>query len=280
MTGGVLPPINAKRVADYIVRRLRWYVREYAGKRAGVVGVSGGVDSGVTAALTVRALEPENTYCYVLPSFATPKEDVEDALELIRMLGVPDTNYEVIDIDPIVRIFEEKLGEMDKVERGNVMARVRMIIPHQRAYRNNALVIGTGDKSELLLGYFTKYGDGGVDVLPIGGLYKTHVRQLAVHLGLPEKIAFKPSSPRLWPGQTAEGELGVGYDIVDSILYLRFEKWLPEEKIAEILGVDMGVVEIVISRVKRSQHKRLMPEVFHVGFRDLGSDWRYPREWF
>ena len=237
MTGGVLPPINAKRVADYIVRRLRWYVREYAGKRAGVVGVSGGVDSGVTAALTVRALEPENTYCYVLPSFATPKEDVEDALELIRMLRVPDTNYEVIDIDPIVRIFEEKLGEMDKVERGNVMARVRMIIPHQRAYRNNALVIGTGDKSELLLGYFTKYGDGGVDVLPIGGLYKTHVRQLAVHLGLSEKIA-------------------------------------------EILGVDTGVVEMVIGRVKRSQHKRLMPEVFHVGFRDLGSDWRYPREWF
>nr|WP_245534198.1 NAD+ synthase [Thermofilum pendens] len=276
----MLPPINAERVAEYIARRLRWYVREYAGKRAGVVGVSGGVDSAVVAFLTARALGPENTYCYVLPSFATPKEDVEDALRVIEALGLPDGNWEVISVDPILKSFEEVLGEMDRVARGNVMARIRMIILHEKAYAHNALVIGTGDKSELLLGYFTKYGDGGVDVLPIGGLYKTHVRQLARYLGVPERIVEKPSSPRLWPGQTAEGELGAPYELVDSVLYLRFEKWLPEERIAEELGVEVGVVKRILEMVKRSQHKRMMPEVFHVGQRDLGSDWRYPRQWF
>jgi len=276
----MLPPINAERVADYIARRLRWYVMECAGKEAGVVGVSGGVDSAVTAYLTVKALGPGRVYCYVLPSQATPKEDVEDALEVIKRLKLPKDHWEIIPIDDIVDSFERKLGEMSKVERGNIKARVRMIILHQRAYKHNALVIGTGDKSELLLGYFTKYGDGGVDVLPIGGLYKTHVRQLARYLGVPKRIAEKPSSPRLWPGQTAEGELGVSYEVIDSILYSRFERWLPEEEIARALNVPLEVVNRILRMVKRTQHKRLPPEVFHTGYRDFGSDWRYPRQWF
>ncbi len=142
------------------------------------------------------------------------------------------------------------------------------------------LVIGTGDKSELLLGYFTKYGDGGVDVLPIGGLYKTHVRQLAKYLGVPDRIVEKLSSPRLWPGQTAEGELGVNYETIDSVLYYRFEKWLPEEEIAKTLNVPREMADRILNMVEKTQHKRLMPEVFHIGYRDIGSDWRYPRQWF
>lgn len=276
----VLPPINAERVADYIVKRLRWYVTKYAQKKAGVVGLSGGVDSAVTAVLTARALGPENTYLYILPSYSTPKDDIRDAEYVIELLRIPDENWEVIDVDPIVEALEKQLGEMTRVERGNATARVRMIILHQRAYRHNGLVIGTGDKSELLIGYFTKYGDGGVDVMPIGGLYKTHVRQLAKHLGLPDRIAYKPSSPRLWPGQTAEGELGISYEVLDQVLYLRFEKMLGEEHVSEKLGIDLDTVKAIIGRVKRTQHKRLPPEVFHIGFRDLGSDWRYPREWF
>ncbi len=275
-----LPPINCERVADYIARRLRWYVLNYAGKQAGVVGVSGGVDSAVTAYLSVKALGRKRVYCYILPSKTTPREDVEDALEVIKRLELPEDHYEIIDINSIVESFKEKLGKMTRIERGNVMARIRMIILHQRAYRHNGLVIGTGDKSELLLGYFTKYGDGGVDVLPIGGLYKTHVRQLAKYLGVPEKIAEKPSSPRLWPGQTAEKELGVSYEIIDSILYHRFEKWLPEEEIAKILNISNKTVNKILTLVKKTQHKRLPPEVFHIGYRDLGSDWRYPRQWF
>ena len=205
-----LPPVNCERVVDYITRRLNWYILDFARKKAGIIGVSGGVDSAVTAFLTVRALGPERVYCYILPSDATPNEDIEDALEVIERLRLPKEHWEIISIEKITKSFEEALGNLTKIERGNMMARIRMIILHQRAYRHNGLVVGTGDKSELLIGYYTKYGDGGVDILPIGGLYKTHVRQIASYLGVPERIVKKPSSPRLWPGQTAEGELGVG----------------------------------------------------------------------
>ncbi|RLE83842.1 MAG: NAD(+) synthetase [Thermoprotei archaeon] len=274
-----LPPINAERVTDYIVRRLRWYVLKYAKKNSGIIGISGGVDSAVTAYLSVRALGPERVYCYILPSDTTPTEDIDDAVEVIKRLRIPEDHWELINIESIVKGFEKSLGELTNIEKGNLMARVRMIILHQRAYRHDGLVIGTSDKSELLIGYFTKYGDGGVDILPIGGLYKTHVRQLAEHLGVPEKIVKKPSSPRLWPGQTAESELGISYDLIDLILYYRFEEWLPEGEIAKRLGISEEIVRRIMDRVKKTQHKRLPPEIFHIGYRDLGSDWRYPREW-
>jgi len=276
----ILPKINVKRVTEVIVKRLKWYVFDYAKMRSGIVGVSGGIDSAVTAFLTARALGVENTYCYILPSDATPQEDLEDALSVIRSIGLPDSNWEIIHIGKIIETFKKALGEMTRKEIGNIMARTRMIILHQRAARNKGLVIGTGDKSELLIGYFTKFGDGGVDLLPIGGLYKTHVRQLAEYLGVPRRIIEKPPSPRLWPGQTAEGEIGLSYEIIDDILYLRFEEWVPEDEIASILKVRKEDVEKIIGMVKRTQHKRLPPEVFHISFRDIGSDWRYPRQWF
>lgn len=276
----ILPKVNVERATELITRRLRWYIFEYAKKKAGIIGVSGGIDSAVTAFLTSRALGKENTFCYILPSSSTPKEDIDDAVSVIERIGVPRNNWEIINISEIVNVFKKTLGKMPRKDLGNIMARVRMIILHQRASKHNGLVIGTGDKSELLIGYFTKFGDGGVDLLPIGGLYKTHVKQLAEYLGVPERIIRKPPSPRLWLGQTAEGEIGLSYEVIDDILYLRFEEWLPEEEIAKKLGLSSEIVNKIIRMVKTTQHKRLPPEIFHIGFRDLGSDWRYPRQWF
>jgi len=259
-----IPDMNWEAVTEHIARELRNYIVREASKSGGVIGVSGGVDSAVTLLLTVRAIGAQNVHALILPSKTTPKEDLEDAFSVLELARVPKENIEVIDIEPILESFEKNLGDLTKEERGNLAARVRMCILHQRAYRNNALVIGTGDKSELLLGYFTKYGDGGVDILPIGDLYKTQVRKLGVFLGLPERIAFKPSSPRLWPGQTAEGELGLSYEIADLILYSIFEMGIAPEKVPETLHIEKKYVDRVMELYKRSEHKRNPPKLIRV----------------
>jgi NAD+ synthase len=271
--------INAEAVTAYLTRRLRDYVVDYAGKKGGVLGLSGGVDSTTTAYLAVRALGRENVYVYALPTRVTPQSDLRDVERVVVELKIPPSNFEVIDIEPIVEGLSAAAGSDDKVVRGNIAARVRMIVLHAKAAVNNCLVIGTSDKSELTIGYFTKYGDAGVDVMPIADLYKTQVRYLASHLGVPQEIIRKPPSPALWPGQTAEGELGIPYELLDSILYLRFDAWLSDEEVASRLGIDLGLVRRVVSMVKATQHKRQLPEIFRLSQRSHGSDWRYPREW-
>ncbi|MCS7145694.1 MAG: NAD+ synthase [Aigarchaeota archaeon] len=271
--------IDEEKVADYLCSRLRHYVLEYAGKRGGVLGLSGGIDSATTAYLAVRALGPENVFCYILPTSVTPRSDIVLAQNVIKELGLPRGNYELIDIEDIVNMFTDRVKIESNFIRGNVAARVRMTVLHAQAAKNNCLVIGTSDKSELTIGYFTKYGDAGVDVMPIADLYKTQVRQLARYLGVPEEIIVKPPSPALWAGQTAESELGIGYELLDSILYLRFDSWLSEEEVAARLGIGVEKVERVVKMVKQTQHKRLPPEIFRLSGRSHGSDWRYPREW-
>jgi len=266
-------------VVEYLTKRLRHYVVEVAGKRGGVIGLSGGIDSTVTAYVAVRALGPENVTLMILPSSVTPKEDLEDAFEVVERLGVPEGNVRLIDVEPIVNSIVSSLGIKDRLVKGNVTARVRMVILHAEAAMRDFLVIGTSDKSELTVGYFTKYGDAGVDVMPLADLYKTQVRQLARYLGVPERIIEKPPSPRLWEDHTAEGEIGMSYDLLDSILYLRFDRWMDPRRVAEALGVELETVLRVDRMVRSSQHKRMMPEVFRVSMRAHGSDWRYPREW-
>jgi len=271
--------IEPAPVVEYLTRRLRHYVVEVAGKRGGVIGLSGGIDSTVTAYVAVRALGPENVTLMILPSSVTPKEDLEDAFEVVERLGVPEGNVRLIDVEPIVNSIVSSLGIKDRLVKGNVTARVRMVILHAEAAMRDFLVIGTSDKSELTVGYFTKYGDAGVDVMPLADLYKTQVRQLARYLGVPERIIEKPPSPRLWEDHTAEGEIGMSYDLLDSILYLRFDRWMDPRRVAEALGVELETVLRVDRMVRSSQHKRMMPEVFRVSMRAHGSDWRYPREW-
>ena len=248
------------KVEQGITEFIRSKIRE-AGAEGAVVGLSGGVDSALTYVLTVKAIGPEKVHTLIMPDQrVTPIEDVEDAKDLSYMFGVKP---HIIEISPIVDVYLSTIPvheESDTMAVGNLRARVRMTLLYYYANKYNKLVIGTGDRSEILIGYFTKYGDGAVDILPIGILYKTQVRTLAEKLGIPAKIARKPSSPRLIPGHSAEGELGLTYEKIDVILYLYFDKKIPSEKIPEIVPeISLEEVRSVLERYKISSHKRTMP---------------------
>ncbi|MCS7384315.1 MAG: NAD+ synthase [archaeon GB-1867-097] len=227
-----------------------------------VLGVSGGLDSSVVASLSVKAYGSEKVLCLLLPdSDVTPKSDVDDALALCKLLGV---KYHVIDIKPIVSCCMQCIPSSQSTDRlsiGNLRARIRMCILYYYANHERRLVVGTGDKSELLIGYFTKYGDGGCDLLPIGDLYKTQVRYLAKYLNIPSRIISKPSSPRLWKDQLAEDEIGFTYEYIDPILHLLVDEKLNCEEAASKLNVPLSDVERVNELIKRSSHKRKMPPI-------------------
>ncbi|MEM4281982.1 MAG: NAD+ synthase [Candidatus Caldarchaeum sp.] len=235
---------------------------ESAGASGVVLGLSGGVDSSAVALLCERALTKERVIGLIMPAEFTPSQDVEDARKLAKNLGIKTF---FIPITSIINSFAEQLGVKTsdtekKIPLANLRARVRMNILYFYANTYNLLVAGTGDRSELLLGYFTKYGDAGVDFLPVAGLYKTQLRWLSKHLGLPDSIAFKPSSPQLYPGHRAVDELPADYDVLDPILYALFDKKMTVEQVSE-LGVNKKIVEAVVERYERSMHKRTMPNI-------------------
>lgn len=238
------PAQAEKRIIEFI----RGYFRS-AGKRTAIVGLSGGLDSAATLALCVKALGKKRVLAAILPSASTPADDLGDASDLASKLGVRVVEFE---LEPVISSFRELAS--GNLARANVSARVRMIILYSLASRENGLVIGTSDKSELLLGYFTKHGDGGADLLPIGGLYKTDVRKLALALGVPERIASKPPSPALWLGQTAEGELGFSYEVADKIL-AAIEKGAQKKQLEGKFGKKL--VASVLSRIEKNRHKSL-----------------------
>ena len=217
--GDFLPAARARIVS---------FIREFAkGNPNGVVvGISGGVDSALVAFLAVEALGKDKVLGILMPSSTTPKSDVEDALEVCRLLGIKQLSHS---IDSVFGAFVTLLKERkDKVTEGNLKARIRMCILYWYSNSMNKLVIGTDDKSENTLGFFTKFGDGGVDFNPIGGLYKTEVREMSKMMGVPGSIVTKPSSPRLWEGHEAETELGISYAELDKQL---ISKKVKDEKI-------------------------------------------------
>jgi len=270
---------NRERVRQDIVRFIRQKYAE-AGVRSAVMGLSGGIDSSLTLRLAVDALGPDKIHVLILPHTSlTPKEDIEDAYDLVNELGVKNV-YE-ISIDDIAERFVDKLSDrgvkVDEKAKGNILARTRMVLLYATANTVKGFVIGTGDKSEILIGYYTKYGDGGVDILPIGDLYKTRVREMGRYLHLPTRIVEKPSSPRLWPDHMAEKELGVTYDVVDVILYAYIDLRMHIGQIYEINGIKQEHVNIVLKRVVNSEHKRLMPPIPKLfGGMTIGIDWRMP----
>jgi len=261
---------------DRIVRFLRTH-SERIGARHLVLGMSGGLDSSVTAALCSKAMGGQRTLGLCLPEAETRSpQSVQDAQEVARKFGI---RFKTLDITSLVQaavtLLHPTKMKLNVVAHGNVKSRLRAMILYYYANTSNGLVVGTGDKSEILLGYFTKYGDGACDIQPIADLYKSAVRDIARHLGLPRRIYSKPSSPELWPGQIAEDELGLEYSKLDSILW-RLERWMPPKEISEELGIPLRMVERVRGRWLQSEHKRRPPLAIKLGYRTAGQDLRIP----
>jgi len=262
------------RLPDHAVPTIHQFLRAHAlseGATGVVIGLSGGIDSALTARLARDALGADHVLGVLLPDGRFPDALLAETEEYARTLGI---EFRTIPIERAERVYRELLPEVrDRVTVGNVTARIRMTVLYALARERSRLVAGTGNKSELLLGYFTKYGDGGADLLPIGDLYKTEVWEASARLGLPAAVRERAPSAGLWEGQTDEGELGLPYSEIDRILY-GLERLRSEDEIAAATAIPLARVREVAERVARSRHKRRSAPVAKVGFRTVGIDWR------
>lgn len=247
--------INLKKAKELIVDFLRNEVKD----KKVVFGLSGGIDSSTIAALLADTFEKERILALIMPEIARA-EDIEDALLIVNEY---DLNYKIIEIGEMVNCFLDKLGRgKSLVAEGNLKARIRMTILYYFANIEKRIVIGCGDRSELAIGYFTKYGDGGVDLLPIGGLYKTQVKLLAEFMKVPRKIIEKESTPGLWRGQTAKEELGMDYDEIDEILYYHLDLGYDYNKLVNELGREKeDKIKFLLNRIAENRHKLSMPPI-------------------
>ena len=252
-----IPKLDVKKTKDDIVEFVQNKVSE-ANADGLVVGLSGGIDSTLAAFLACEAVGKDNVFGIVMPSTTTPTEDKLHGTVIAQLLGI---NNKEIAIDSILNEFLSVTQlEEDKLSIGNLKARIRMSIIYFYANSKNYLVSGTGNKSEILIGYFTKHGDGACDIEPIGDLYKTDVYQLAKYLEIPQEIIDKPPRAGLWNNQTDEDEIGMTYELLDKILYRNLEKDIDANSIADELDIEVNDVNDIINRVYRNKHKSTVPE--------------------
>jgi NAD+ synthase len=241
-----------------------------------VVGLSGGIDSAVSAFLSVKALGNENVLCVMMPYKTSSGDSITDAKKIIEILNVKS---KVVDISKMVDDYLGMLdGEVSNVRKGNIMARMRMIVLYDESAKENALVIGTGNKTEILLGYTTIYGDAACGINPIGDLYKTQLWELAKYLGIPDDIVNKKPSADLWVGQTDEDELGFTYKEVDKYLFYKIDERKNDEELLK-LGFDKKFMGRVNNLIIKNQYKRLPPLIAKVSNRTVNIDFRYNRDW-
>ena len=246
-----------------------------AGFERVVVGLSGGVDSSLSAFLAAEALGPQNVWGILMPYRTSNPESAAHATLVVEALDIHNLT---VDITPMVDAYFATFTDADNVRRGNKMARERMTILFDHSARLGGLVLGTSNKTELLLGYGTLHGDMASAVNPLGDLYKTQVRQLALHLKVPTVIVEKQPSADLWAGQTDEAELGFTYKEVDRVLYLLVDQ---RYEVADLIadGFDERFVRAVYHKVQASQYKRRLPVIAKVSSRTIDRDFRYPRDW-
>ena len=240
-----------------------------------VIGLSGGIDSALSCYLTAAALGPQNLLAVCMPYRTSSADSLEHSQLVINALGVQSLTLPITDmVEPLFN----RYPDMSPVRRGNIMARARMIVLYDQSEVFSGLVVGTGNKTEILLGYTTLYGDSANALNPIGDLYKTQVRQLSRDLGVPGPILEKAPSADLWSGQTDESELGFTYEEVDKLLYLMVDQRYSPEDCVEA-GFKRPFVEAVARRIQRNHFKRILPPIAKLTNRTVGYDFLYLRDW-
>lgn len=263
---------------DLARKMLTGFIRDQidkAGMKGAVIGLSGGIDSALSAYLSAEALGAENVLAVRMPYKTSSEDSLSDAEAVINDLGLPSMTVPITGMaDALISQFED----MPNLRKGNIMARCRMIVLYDQSAARGLLPMGTSNKTEFMLGYSTIYGDSGVAMQPIADLYKHQVRQLSRAMGVPKSILDKPPSADLWAGQTDEQELGFTYADVDQVLFLLIdERYTPQEVIEE--GFEASFVNDVWRRVKANHYKRTMPNVAKISKRTIGHDFLYLRDW-
>ncbi len=266
--------LNTEFVKKMLVDFIRDQIHN-AGFSKAIVGLSGGIDSAVSAYLSCEALGKENVFAVLMPYTSSSPESAADAWLIVKELGI---HSEVVEITPMVDPFFASQRITDNVRRGNIMARMRMIVLYDRSLMNNALVVGTSNKTETMLGYGTLFGDMACALNPLGDLYKSQVWQLAEALGVPKKIVEKKPTADLWQNQTDEGELGFLYKDVDRLLYYMIDERRSDAELIS-MGIEKGFIAEVKKRVTQNQFKRRPPLVAKVSQRTVNVDFRYVRDW-
>lgn len=266
--------INTGLARQILTAFLRDEVQRTGLSRA-VLGLSGGIDSALACVLAAEALGPQNVLAVRMPYKSSSQDSLDHAQLVIDATGVQSETFEITAmVEPLLASIPPTEGK----RRGNVMARARMIVLYDRSAATRGLVIGTGNKTEILLGYSTLFGDSASALNPLGDLYKTQVRQLSHAVGVPTPIIDKAPSADLWPGQTDESEMGLTYEHVDQLLYLLVDqRYTPEECVTA--GFERGFVERVLKTIRQNQFKRMPPIIAKLSNRTPGYDFLYLRDW-
>jgi NAD+ synthase len=268
-----LPTLEAHTVETILRSFLREECRS-AGFARAVVGLSGGIDSAVVCFLAAEALGPDHVTAVMMPAHASSPDSLTDARAVVDATGVQSR---VVPIGDMAEAYLSTVPDAGPLRKGNVYARCRMIVLYDVSAEVGGLVLGTSNKTELLLGYGTLFGDLASALNPLGDLYKTQVRGLAAHLGVPESIRTKPPSADLWEGQRDEDELGASYEQLDALLLQMVDERVSPERLVD-LGFDAAFVRSVARRVRSNQYKRRPPLIAKLSARTIGPDFRYPRD--
>ena len=276
-TGGLFELPSELAIDTDVARRvigqfIRGQLRQ-AGFERVVLGLSGGIDSALVAYLSAEAIGADKVRCVLMPYRASSPASRADAEEVVEQLGA---SSDLVDISPMVDAYFDKDPDASAVRRGNYMARQRMAVLYDQSVTWGGLVVGTGNKTESLIGYTTLFGDSACAFNPIGDLYKSQVRQIAAAIGVPERIITKAPSADLWPGQTDEAEANFSYPVLDRLLFWRIDKRRSIDEMVQ-LGFDRALVERVDRMVATSEFKRQVPPIAKLGPRTTGVDYLYPR---